>query len=380
VDTGCAAQTREGIKNAGVVFVVLAKSLNEDQASLRLLKESETLKRAAAGEANVVFLFNRETQNDYRHRELETDGEMAVRALLEESTRDCWRRELGEANDRQLEPRTDAEIEQIANDTPMRTIYPMLHSSYKLNWDQAMRDMATQGALSGSEQAFQLSNVYWLLGMLETLNRQGLVDQLKRIATVVLPALRQKLKDRLEDAKNSPGEVSATLVVKAEKMLKGQRTRDGAIGMKVSELNDRITELGHQRSDASTSSGAVRSIRLELDQLIEKFMTESREITTYLDRGRKSSQHHWDEMSQGMNDFPSAYYAVDPSNDGVPLLEAIFGNNSRQVPFSFESLVSKIAEKLTDMRESVVDMVIEQVDGYALPVDPMEALQCDSCQ
>ena len=24
--------------------------------------------------------------------------------------------------------------------------------------------------------------------------------------------------------------------------------------------------------------------------------------------------------------------------------------------------------------------LIEQVDGYALPVDPMEALQCDSCQ
>jgi hypothetical protein len=24
--------------------------------------------------------------------------------------------------------------------------------------------------------------------------------------------------------------------------------------------------------------------------------------------------------------------------------------------------------------------LIEQVDGYACPVDPMEAMQCDSCQ
>jgi hypothetical protein len=367
VDTSCAAQTREGIKNAGVVFVVLAKSLNEDQASLRLLKESETLKRAAAGEANVVFLFNRETQNDYRHRELETKGEVDVRARLEESRRDFWRTELGKANDRQEEPRkTEAEIEQIANDTPIRTIYPMLHYSYKLNWNQAMRDMATQGALSGSKQAFELSNVDWLLGMLQTLNRQGLVDQLKRIATVVLPALREKLKDRLENAKNSPGELSANLVDKATKKLKGHRALDRAIGIKVAVLNERISELGHQRSDASTSSGAVSSIRLELEQFIVKFMIESREITTHLDRGRVSSQLHWNQMSPHMKAFQSAYNAVDPSNDGVPLFEAIFGNNSRQVPFSFGSLVSDIAKKLTDMRESVVDMVIEQVDGLLL--------------
>lgn len=70
VDTGCMAQTREGVKEAGVVFVVLKKSLNEDESSLQLLKDSDTIKRAVAGEANVVFLFNREIQPDCRFREL----------------------------------------------------------------------------------------------------------------------------------------------------------------------------------------------------------------------------------------------------------------------------------------------------------------------
>ena len=70
VDVGCMAQTREGIKEAGVVFVLLSKSLYEDDNSLRLLRETDTIKRAAAGEANVVFLFNRETQPNFKHRQL----------------------------------------------------------------------------------------------------------------------------------------------------------------------------------------------------------------------------------------------------------------------------------------------------------------------
>ena len=70
MDTGCTAQTREGIKEAGVIFVVLSKSLYEDKDSLKMLKQSDTIKRAAAGEANVVFLFNREPLATFSHRQL----------------------------------------------------------------------------------------------------------------------------------------------------------------------------------------------------------------------------------------------------------------------------------------------------------------------
>ena len=70
VDVGCMAETREGIKEAGVVFVVLSKSLYEDKNSLDLLRDTDTIKRAAAGEANVVFLFNREPQPNFKHRQL----------------------------------------------------------------------------------------------------------------------------------------------------------------------------------------------------------------------------------------------------------------------------------------------------------------------
>jgi hypothetical protein len=364
VDTGCAAQTREGVKAAGVVFVVLAKSLREDKDSLRLLRESETVKRAAAGEANVVFLFNREPQAGCRFRELETDGEMEVRAMLERNTREIWCEELLEANAKEEEGsrKLDAEIEQIARYTHMMTIYPMLHSSYKLNWEQAMEDVEAQGDLSGSAEVFELSNVYWLSGILEALNRQGLVDHLKRIATVVLPALREKLKDRLADAISSPDNVPASLVEKANKMLKS-RACGGQFGLKVEKLNEDISKLGHLRVGTSSSSDDPTSIRLKLDQLIEKFMAEGPEITTYLDQGRARTEHYWDKLSLHMSTFQAAYNAVDPTSNGAALLETIFG---RQVPFSFASLLDNIDEKLTSMREIVVDMVIKQVDELLL--------------
>jgi len=201
VDTGCSAQTREGVKQAGVVFVVLAKSLYEDENSLRLLQDSDTIKRAAAGEANVVFLFNREPLTGYKHRQLDTQAEVKVRKELEESTRELWKKELLEANDDADERKTDAEIEQLAADTPMRTIYPMLHSSLKLNWQFAESHKQTEGDLCGSERTFELSNVNWLLGILETLNRNARIDQLKHVATKTLPELHQKLQSRMEEAR-----------------------------------------------------------------------------------------------------------------------------------------------------------------------------------
>lgn len=70
VDTGCSAETREGVKDASVIFVILNKSLHEDENSLNMLRESDTIKRAAAGEANVVFLFNREKGDGFCHRQL----------------------------------------------------------------------------------------------------------------------------------------------------------------------------------------------------------------------------------------------------------------------------------------------------------------------
>ena len=66
-----------------------------------------------------------------------SEQEEEARANLEKRTRERWLKELRAAN-KELKRlgedwRTDAEVEEIAKNTHMRVIYPMMYSSYKLN-------------------------------------------------------------------------------------------------------------------------------------------------------------------------------------------------------------------------------------------------------
>ena len=130
-DSGCMVQTHDGIKDAGVVFVVLKKSLYEDKDSLDLLRDSETIKRAAAGEANVVFLFNREPEPNYQHGQLDTEYERKAREELERHTRTLWRKELLEANE---------EAEELGD--PFKTVDEIK----ELAASQALEDKTCGGA------------------------------------------------------------------------------------------------------------------------------------------------------------------------------------------------------------------------------------------
>ena len=345
-----------------------AQSLSEDKATLQLLRDSDTIKRAAAGEANVVFLFNREIGDGFKHRQLETQYEENTRSGLEAATRDLWLNELLDANDAAKaadDPhKSDGEIEQLAAQTPMRTIYPMLHSSYKLNWQYAEEHKETQGDLSGSTRTFELSNINWLLGILETLNRSARVNQLKDVATKTLPELRSQLQGRMEEAKNASGGLPADLVSKAANFLKSKRGLSSGLGAVTEELENATRSLG-------LGSDAARSFRAQIDNLVEQFFTDGEEIVEYLEKAARASDQRWPQMERAMKRMHQAVQAVDPKHKGnflgFSLLPMIFGNNSRQAPICFQRLVTDLEAVLQSMLERVVDLVVQHVEKL---IDP----------
>jgi len=365
VDTGCIAQTREGIKEAGVVFVVLDKSLNQGKDALKLLKDSDTIKRAASGDANVVFLFNREKQTTFNHRELETASEVDVRQKLETSTRKLWEEVLLDAHDELVADgetqKTEAQVKQLAADTPIRTIYPMLHSAFMLDWEFANQHKETVGNMSGSVKTFELSNVHWLLGILESLNRESLVHELKQVATVHLPQLREKLHLSLMDAKNGMGGLPETLVGRAASILKSKRYLNSQLNTVADELAAKVGELGALNEGAKETS-----LRLKIDSLVHSFVAEGPEVEAYLREGRDASDTRWDKMSRAMKRIHQAVGTVDPRNKGnmlgFCLQPMIFGHQSRQVPVDFERLVLEVEDCLKTMLEKVIDLVIEHAD------------------
>jgi len=361
VDTGCAAQTREGVKEAGVVFVVLSKSLSEDRSSLKLLKESGTVKRAAAGEAKVVFIFNREPQSTYQHRKLDTEYEQNVRKVLEMNTRALWERSLQEANAKAKNEgyahKSEAEIELIASNTLMQTIYPMLHSSYTLNWECAERHKHTSGDLSSSVRVFELSNVNWLLGVLETLNRQSLNNQLKHIAMTELPALRVKLSASLLDAKNAGSGLPEWLVQRAQRFLMSRRSQDKPIMLAADALSKSISMLG---------ATSATSFHEQMMNAIVKYVDHDAEVKKFLEEARQHSDNQWKTMAGQLTRIQSARAAVHTRNNGThpgcALLPMIFKSDARQVPFSFEPLEARLSAVLEAMLGAVLDLVIKQVD------------------
>ena len=302
----------------------------------------------------------------------ETQDEIEVRKGLEISTRELWLSELQDARDEAKDnddpwgAKTDEEIREIAENTQMRTIYPMLHSSFKLNWEYAEKNKETTGELSGSERTFELSNVNWLLGILETLHRDGLTDQLKQVSTTTLPALREKLRGSLSDAKNVKGGLPDELLGKAAKLLKHRRSESAGLFQMAETLSNEVYKLGVGKGD--------ESFRVQIEQQTAAFFaradhdlaSEISEINKYLQKAEALSDNRWSKMEKSMKKMTQATAAVDPKSKGnhvaFPLLPMIFGNNSRKAPIDFQQLVSNVAAKLEEMLEKVIDLVIHHVD------------------
>ena len=242
-DKACAQQTYQAVGEAGVLLIPLAKSLNEDKSTKTVLKERGAA-RALQREKplKVVFVFSREMRQGHSPDKIGNEEELASVATLEKETRDAWYKLLVSENKRAKEDkRTDEEVRSIADNTEMRAIYPMAHTSIKLNWQHsaAHPDIAQRIATH--------SNVPWLLGLVDALNRDALVDALGRLATQVLPELREELQGSIDDAQDS--QVPERLVGLASKLLKMSKKRGDSLFTSVLDGLGKKRRVAGQRGD-----------------------------------------------------------------------------------------------------------------------------------
>lgn len=110
--------------------------------------------------------------------------------------------------------RSEGELAAIADSTEMRAIYPMIHTSLKLNWEFAETSTAF------AERIWSHSNVCWLLGLVDALNRDALVASLEHLVVRRLPEMLEKLQGSLDNASGS--KVPDELVQAAQKLLPKQ--------------------------------------------------------------------------------------------------------------------------------------------------------------
>merc|ERR1740130_642726 len=127
----------------------------------------------------------------------------------------------------------------------------MAHTSITLNWQHSAAHP------DDAQRIKTHSNVPWLLGLVDALNRDALVDALRRLATQVLPELRDELQGSIDDALDS--QVPERLLQVASNLLKTSKKRgDNLFTNVLDELAKNVESL----ASAGTSTGI--SIRAKI--------------------------------------------------------------------------------------------------------------------
>lgn len=138
--------TRQGVENAGVVFVLLKRDLAAADGDLKLMQKCGVIKRALIDEGTVVFLFNRE-HNAATHisaEQLRSPEEENIQKELETKSKIKWEEALSIENGilysrGEISKKLSRDkIQAIVNRTEMRCIYPMLYTSWKYNGEHAI--------------------------------------------------------------------------------------------------------------------------------------------------------------------------------------------------------------------------------------------------
>jgi hypothetical protein len=95
-DPNCLAQSMEGLQRAGVVYVLLLKSLHEDKNTLDKMGESGLLRRIVQNkDIEVIFITNREAaEQSLQIADINTAKEKEIRDTLEKRTRSLWKKTL----------------------------------------------------------------------------------------------------------------------------------------------------------------------------------------------------------------------------------------------------------------------------------------------
>ena len=359
VDGLCLAQTIEGLQRSGVVFVVLKKSLAVDETTFEVLEESGLLKRIVQNnDIDVVFITNREMDQGLRVEHINSEEEARNRLELESATKKLWKKRLTNINKKMLKAgessRTEDEIEQIVQNTQCRSIYPMTHTAFKLNVEHA------EAHKEQAEAIFSTSNVYWLLGLLEALNRDGYVRELEHIVTVALPELRAKLQSSLTDvAALNAGSVTLPkpLVKLAETWLK-PRSRDSAYGLVLDKLVKKVDTL----------TMGTESYRAQLGKMVCDFMEQDETVQHFLEKAETNQPASCRDLLARIHkkSYGSALKAIDPRYKGsFPSLEIMpvaFGSKNNQVSIDFQPLIDELEVKLEEIKEVVIAQIVSSVD------------------
>lgn len=360
VDGGCLVQTIEGLQRAGVVFVVLKKSLAVDKTTSKLLEESGLLKRVVQNnDIDVVFITNREMDQGLRVEHINSEEEARNRSEIESATKVLWKKQLTNVNKKLHKAgessRTEAEIEQIVQNTQCRTIYPMTHTAFKLNVEHA------EAHKEQAEAIFSTSNVYWLLGLLEALNRDGYVRELEHIVTVALPELRAKLQSSLNDvAALNAGSVTLPepLVKLAETWLKQTRNRESAFGLVHDKLEKKV----------GTLTTGTESYRAQLGTMVRDFMEQDETVQRFLEKAETNQPDSCRDLLERIRkkSYGSALKAIDPRNKGsfrsLEIMPVAFGSKNNQVSIDFQPLIDELEAKLEEVKEVVIAQIVSSVD------------------
>jgi len=143
------------------VFVVTAKTLQEDKGTVELMEEVSLFRRALLppgdGGVEIIFICNRELDQHVRFDEIGKEREEKNCRDIEGRTRDEWRENLEDANDKwkkreAKDALTDDQVAEIVAKTQVRVIYPMTHTAFKVNIELAEHEAA--------HSVFKASNVY----------------------------------------------------------------------------------------------------------------------------------------------------------------------------------------------------------------------------
>ena len=360
VDGGCLVQTIEGLQRSGVVFVVLKKSLAVDKTTVKLLEESGLLKRVVQNnDIDIVFITNREMDQGLRVEHINSEEEAKNRVELELNTKQIWKKQLTNVNKKLLKAgesgSTEAEIEQIVQNTQCRTIYPMTHTAFKLNVEHA------EAHKEQAEAIFSTSNVYWLLGLLEALNRDGYVRELEHIVTVALPELRAKLQSSLNDvAALNAGSVTLPepLVTLAGKWLKQTRNRESAFGLVHNKLEKKVETL----------STGTESYKAQLGTKVREFMEQDETVQRFLEKAETNQPASCHDLLERIRkkSYGSALKAIDPRYKGsfrsLEIMPVAFGSKNNQVSIDFQPLIDDLEDTLEEIKEVVIAQIVSSVD------------------
>lgn len=336
-DEACTQQTYQAVGEAGVLLIPLAKSLNEDRSTKTVLKERGAA-RALQREKplKVVFVFSREMRPEHSPDKIGNEEELASVATLEKKTRDAWYKLLMSENKRAKEgERTDEEVRSIADNTEMRAIYPMAHTSIKLNWQYSAAHPDVAQRISTH------SNVPWLLGLVDALNRDALVDALGRLATQMLPELREELQGSIDDAQDS--QVPERLVSLASKLLKMSKKRSDSL---FTEVLDGLGKNVESLASAGTSTG--KSIRAKIVEQTAGTFFDDQEgpVEDMLRHAREGQEAHFAQLRSKLRLTSTALSAVNPKFMGKyhrgEILPLVLGSMHSQVNVDFDPLIETL--------------------------------------